>query len=31
MNLTNRYFEEPFSTAPARGRSALVSLAFRFF
>ena len=30
-NLTNRYYEEPFATAPARGRSALVSLNLSFF
>lgn len=31
MNLTNRYFEEPFGSAPARGRSAVVSFNVRFF
>jgi hemoglobin/transferrin/lactoferrin receptor protein len=30
-NLTNRYYEEPFASAPARGRSAVVTLNVRFF
>jgi outer membrane receptor protein involved in Fe transport len=30
-NLTNRYYEEPFAGAPARGRSAVVTLNIRFF